>query len=152
MDPLLIEIPERFETERMIVRCSMPGDGPGVNAAIVESIAELRPWMPWAKEMPTVEESEAHSRRGYAKFHAREDLTYRGWLKASPETFVVGSGLHRMDWSVRRFEIGYFVRTSLAGRGYVSEIVRALEGLLTHPPVRGGGVLLTPELIVRGTS
>ncbi len=32
------------------------------------------------------------------------------------------------------------------------EIVRALEGLLTHPPVRGGGVLLTPELVVRGTS
>jgi DNA-binding LacI/PurR family transcriptional regulator len=32
------------------------------------------------------------------------------------------------------------------------EIVRALEGLLTHPPIRSGGVLLTPELIVRGTS
>jgi DNA-binding LacI/PurR family transcriptional regulator len=32
------------------------------------------------------------------------------------------------------------------------EIVRHLEGLLTHPPVRGGGVLLTPELVVRGSS
>jgi DNA-binding LacI/PurR family transcriptional regulator len=32
------------------------------------------------------------------------------------------------------------------------EIVRALEGLLTHPPVRSGGVLLGPELIVRGSS
>ena len=32
------------------------------------------------------------------------------------------------------------------------EIVRALEGLLGHPPVRAGGVLLTPELIVRGSS
>jgi len=32
------------------------------------------------------------------------------------------------------------------------EIVQALEGLLTHPPTRSGGVLLSPELIVRGTS
>ena len=32
------------------------------------------------------------------------------------------------------------------------EVVRALEGLLGHPPERLGGVLLTPELIVRGSS
>jgi len=32
------------------------------------------------------------------------------------------------------------------------EIVRALEGLLGHPPERLGGRLLTPELIVRGSS
>jgi DNA-binding LacI/PurR family transcriptional regulator len=32
------------------------------------------------------------------------------------------------------------------------EIVRALEGLLGHPPERSRGVLLTPELIVRGSS
>ncbi|QZY29432.1 LacI family DNA-binding transcriptional regulator [Nocardioides coralli] len=32
------------------------------------------------------------------------------------------------------------------------EIVRALEGLLGHPPVRRGGVLLEPELVVRGTT
>jgi DNA-binding LacI/PurR family transcriptional regulator len=31
-------------------------------------------------------------------------------------------------------------------------IVRALEGLLGHPPVRSGGVLLEPELVVRGSS
>jgi DNA-binding LacI/PurR family transcriptional regulator len=32
------------------------------------------------------------------------------------------------------------------------EIVRALEGLLGHPPVRRSGVLLEPELVVRGSS
>jgi LacI family transcriptional regulator len=32
------------------------------------------------------------------------------------------------------------------------EIVRALEGLLGHPPVRQENLLLTPELIVRGSS
>jgi LacI family transcriptional regulator len=32
------------------------------------------------------------------------------------------------------------------------EIVKALEGLLAHPPVVGPGVLLTPTLAVRGSS
>ena len=32
------------------------------------------------------------------------------------------------------------------------EVVRALEGLLGHLPVASHGVLLAPELIVRGTS
>ena len=32
------------------------------------------------------------------------------------------------------------------------EVVRALEGLLAHPPVSGRGVLLTPTLAVRGSS
>ena len=32
------------------------------------------------------------------------------------------------------------------------EVVKALEGLLGHPPVVGPGVLLTPELVIRGSS
>jgi RimJ/RimL family protein N-acetyltransferase len=128
MDPLLIEIPEQFESERMVIRIARPGDGAAVNEAIRESHAELKPWMPWAQAVPSVEESEAHGRRCHAKFHAREDLQYRGWLKGAG-TFAVGSGLHRINWDVPRFEIGYWVRTSLAGRGYVSEMVHALTRL-----------------------
>jgi RimJ/RimL family protein N-acetyltransferase len=128
MDPLLLNIPEEIETERLIVRVARPGEGAAVNEAIHESFAELQPWMPWAQTCPTPEETEAHGRRSHARFHAREDLTYRGWLKGS-DRFVVGSGLHRLDWSVPRFEIGYWVRTSMTGRGYACEVVGALTKL-----------------------
>ena len=40
--------------------------------------------------------------------------------------FVGGSGLHRIDWSIPRFEIGYWVRTSLAGHGYATEAARRI--------------------------
>ena len=33
MDPVLIEVPARIETERMILRCPMPGDGAVRNAS-----------------------------------------------------------------------------------------------------------------------
>lgn len=128
MDPLLLDIPEDIETERMIVRIARPGEGAAVNEAIRESFAELQPWMPWAKTCPTVEETESNGRRAHARFHAREDLTFRGWLKGT-DRFVVASGLHRFDWTVPRFEIGYWVRTSMTGKGYACEIVRALADL-----------------------
>lgn len=46
--------------------------------------------------------------------------------KATDE-FVGSSGLHRMDWSARSFEIGYWVRTSRSGEGLVAEAVRGIE-------------------------
>ena len=128
MDPLLLDIPEDIETERMIVRIARPGEGVAVNEAIRESFAELQPWMPWAQTCPTPEETESHGRRAHARFHAREDLTFRGWLKGT-DRFVVASGLHRFDWAVPRFEIGYWVRTSMTGKGYACEIVRAMARL-----------------------
>lgn len=39
---------------------------------------------------------------------------------------VGGSGLHRIDWSVPKFEIGYWCRTRFAGHGYITEAVRGL--------------------------
>jgi RimJ/RimL family protein N-acetyltransferase len=35
-------------------------------------------------------------------------------------------GLHRTDWSVPKTEVGYWIRSSEAGRGYASEGVNAL--------------------------
>jgi RimJ/RimL family protein N-acetyltransferase len=125
IDPLLIDIPEQFTTERLLIRTAMNGDGAALNEAIVESIAELRPWMPWAQSVPTPEESEAYSRRARSRFLLREDLPLRFFLKQTGQ-FVGSSGLHRIDWEVPKFEIGYWVRTSMAGRGYVTEAVGAI--------------------------
>ena len=36
------------------------------------------------------------------------------------------SGLHNIDWAVPRFEIGYWIRTSLSGQGYITEAVNAI--------------------------
>ncbi len=124
MNPLLMDIPESIESERLIIRAPRTGDGAAVNAAVRESIADLRPWMPWAKEIPTQEESEALVRRKQAEFMAREDLMLLMFLKDG--TYVGGSGLHRIDWAVPKFEIGYWVRSSLTGRGYMTEAVNAI--------------------------
>jgi Acetyltransferase (GNAT) domain len=39
--PILMDFPESFETERLLIRSPLPGDGPELHAAVRESIEEL---------------------------------------------------------------------------------------------------------------
>ena len=129
MEPILIDVPERIDTERLVLRSPRAGDGRLVNDAIAVSHAELAPWMPWAGTMPSVDESEAHCRRQQARFLLREDFVFfmfaRGASGGEGE-LLGGTGLHRIDWTVRKFEIGYWRKTGCHGRGFVTEAVRAV--------------------------
>ncbi len=127
LNPVLREIPEEFETERLLIRVPRAGDGVGLNEAIQESFEELRLWMPWAKERPSVEESEERSRLAYAKFLAREDITLR-LIHKETGLFLGSSGLHPRGWEVPKFEVGYWCRTRFQGQGYITEAVRGILG------------------------
>ncbi len=123
--PILLDFPDSFETERLIIRAPRAGDGQVVNDAVRESHDNLKPWMPWAQTIQEVDETEEIVRRGAVRWILREDL----WMllfRKSDGLYVGGSGLHRIDWSVPAFEIGYWVRTSLEGQGYISEAVAAI--------------------------
>jgi len=103
----------------------VPGDGVALNEAVVESIDQLKPWMPWAQTLPSVEQSELVCRQMAAHFVQRSDLPMF-ILERSTGRFIGGTGLHRFDWSVPRFEIGYWVRHSAQGGGLVTEAVQTL--------------------------
>ncbi|MBB6633152.1 GNAT family N-acetyltransferase [Cohnella thailandensis] len=121
-DPILLPIPESFESQRLIIRAPQWDDGIKVNEAIRESIEELRPWMPWAQQVPTAEESEVVSRQGRVHFLERSDMMLY-LLHKTTGRFIGSSGLHRIDWQARKFEIGYWIRTSSSGQGYMTEAV-----------------------------
>ena len=123
--PILLDIPDAFESERLLLRAPRSGDGEAINRAVHESLEELRPWMAWATEAPSLADSEEVVRRAAAKFQAREDFMLLLWDKANNE-LVGGSGMHRIDWGIPAVEIGYWVRTSMSGRGYITEAVNAI--------------------------
>jgi RimJ/RimL family protein N-acetyltransferase len=118
--PVLRDVPEVVETQRLTLRCPRAGDGVAVNAAVRESLPELRPWMRWAMEIPPVEETEANLRDAAAEFILRRSLRYLIFLKDA-NTLVGSSGLHHPNWDVPSFEIGYWARTCFAGQGYITE-------------------------------
>lgn len=125
MNPILRDFPDHFETERLLIRAPRFGDGAMLYQAVRESLEQLKPWMPWAHNELTAEGEETIVRRMCLNFMAREDLPLFLLKKDSGE-FVGGSGLHRFDWAVPRFEIGYWARTSCQGKGYISEAVTGI--------------------------
>jgi RimJ/RimL family protein N-acetyltransferase len=125
MNPVLLDLPEQWFTERLLLRPPRAGDGAELCRAVRESRPELKRWMSWAQKSSTVKQSEAFCREAGANFAARKDLALLLWLKDEP-VVVGGSGLHRIDWTIPKFEIGYWIRTRFTGQGYATEAVRAI--------------------------
>lgn len=125
MNPILLDFPDHFESARLLIRCPRAGDGAALHEAVIESLDELRPWMPWAAQPPSVADEEALARRAHARWLLREDLMLILLDKANGRV-LGGSGLHRIDWAVPRFEIGYWCRTSCVGRGLITESTNAI--------------------------
>ena len=127
LDPLLVDLPP-LTSQRLLLRAPCHGDGPALNEAVVESIDQLKPWMPWAQAQPTLEQSELVCRQMAAHFAQRSDLPFFIFERGSGR-LIGGTGLHRFDWSVPRFEIGYWVRRSEQGHGLITEAVQTLVRL-----------------------
>jgi RimJ/RimL family protein N-acetyltransferase len=123
--PVLLNLPMPVETPRLTLRPVMPGDGAAIHAAKAETWDKIHRWMPWAKEISRPEEDEEMARRAYAKFLLREDFMMVAVERVTGQLSVF-TGLHRFDWATRRFEIGYWARTSAQGRGLVTESTNAL--------------------------
>lgn len=125
MNPILKEFPEEFSTERLVIRMPRPGDGKVVYEAIMASINELKPWMPFAQKEQSEQDVEVNIRSAYISFLKREDLRLLVFLKETGE-FVASSGLHRIDWSIPKFEIGYWIDSRFSGKGYMTEAVKGI--------------------------
>jgi RimJ/RimL family protein N-acetyltransferase len=139
--PILLDVPESFDTERLTIRAPHFGDGALVNAAVAETFESLHQWMDWARRMPSVEESEEVVRIACSKFVAREEFLWRLFLN-STETLVGMSGIHPLDWSIPSFEIGYWCRKSFEAQGYITEAVKAITRF-------GFDVLNAERIIIR---
>lgn len=124
-DPLLLDIPTTLRGERVIVRLLEDPDAKALFEAIDASRDHLARWMPWATGHLSVDDSLRYIRRSHADWLLRTRFPV-GIVVADTGQLIGGSGLERIDWQVRHFEIGYWVRADAEGRGYVQETVHLL--------------------------
>lgn len=122
----LRDVPLEFVTDRLIIRAPMPGIGAELFESIQASLTELRPWLPWVHDPNLSPESvEAEARRAHARFLTRDDLRFHMFLRENGR-LIGGTGLHRINWSVPKFEIGYWVDSRHTGKGYAYETSKGL--------------------------
>lgn len=118
-------VPERLHTERLLLRRPIEGDGTALYGAIQASIQELKPWMTWASELLSEDSYHENLRRASARFDDRQELRYLIFDKHT-DMLIGSTGFHALDWRVPKAEIGYWVDTRYARRGFITEAVKAL--------------------------
>ncbi|HYX33772.1 MAG TPA: GNAT family N-acetyltransferase [Oligoflexus sp.] len=124
--PCLIELPMPLLTPRLTIRPPQAGDGLAFNTAINASREHLRRFLPWVDTSHhSIEESENYARLQHSKFLSRTDIILAIFDRQTHE-LLGGSGLHRVDWSLPKFEIGYWLHKDAVGQGLMSEAVNAI--------------------------
>jgi ribosomal-protein-serine acetyltransferase len=104
MNPILIDFPNQFTTERLLIRTPLSGDGKVVYESISSSIDELKEWLHFfAKNDHSEQSIEENLREANVKFIRREDLRLLIFDKETKQ-FIGLSGLNKPDWEIRKFE------------------------------------------------
>lgn len=127
-NPVLLDIPDHIETERLLLRAPRPGDGALLNASVIETLEILRQYpasMPWALEDQPVEKTEEFCRRAAASWVLRADFPMLFFRRDTGE-HAGNCGLHRFNWDTRVFEIGWWGRKRYQGQGLVTEAAAAM--------------------------
>ena len=123
--PTLIPLPTELRGERVTLRPLVPADGPAMIEAIDESRVELDAWMDWPPAMRTDDDGVDYCIRMAAAWLRRDSLNV-GIFDTATGRYLGNTGFHTVKWRLRAMEIGYWLRSSAVGKGYMTEAVALL--------------------------
>ncbi|MGK4580074.1 GNAT family N-acetyltransferase [Kitasatospora sp. HPMI-4] len=128
--PELLPLPGGFSLRRRTT-----DDAPGLNAAVTASLDHLRPWMAWARQRPSLEDTREMARAGVAAWDSGSDFMYLLGRDDRPGSVVGAFGLHGRI-GAGALEIGYWVAVDHVGRGLATTAAGALtEAALALPGI-----------------
>ena len=128
MNPDLLVLPSAVSGERIVLRPYRRGDGKALFAAICEDREHLSAFLPWVDRHRKVEDSETYARQAEAWWNLREDFPMA--IERVDGRLLGSVGIHRVDWSSKKAELGYWIRRSAVGSGYAREAVTLAVGIL----------------------
>ena len=99
-------------------------DGAALHEAAIESVWEVRPFMPWCRPDLTVDEGRRWIEAQVSAFAVRKVFEFV--ILAPDGRFLGGCGLNQIDEENHRANLGYWVRSSATGRGVATAAVRQL--------------------------
>lgn len=106
---------------RIKIRPYLPSDAEALYDAARESIAEVQPWMTWCHPNYAISDAEAWIE---ATINGRESNSFYDFAVLADEQYAGGCGINHINWVDRVANVGYWVRSSLAGRGIASMAAR----------------------------
>ena len=107
----------------LILRPLERGDRDAMYAAVMESIAEVSPWLPWCHRGYGIAETESFIESCITAWAQQAHFPF-GVFNASTGLYLGGTGLNHIERTNRIGCIGYWVRTSATRRGIAPKAVR----------------------------
>jgi len=134
MHKLLLDIPTRFESERLVLRCYQSGDGQWFYSMSQKNRDHLMRYESdnVIMNIKSGEDAEIIVRDLAADWIARKNF-FLGAFDKKTDEFVAQIYIGPVNWDLPEFEVGYFVDKDHEGKGYVTEAVRAtLKFIFEH--------------------
>jgi RimJ/RimL family protein N-acetyltransferase len=119
--------PEPFEMEltdeSILLRPYVEADAEHLYAAVRESIPEVSRWLAWCHENYSIDESRNFITARQLASQGDEWYSFAVFEKSS-EVFIGGVGINFVNRVHQFANLGYWVRTSAAGRGFATRATR----------------------------
>ena len=106
------------------IRFYQKGDVEAIHAAALESVADVYPWMAWCHARYTLDEA-----RQWVMLQielARQRKAFEFVIVGDADRLLGGCGINQINSMSQFANLGYWVRTSAAGRGVAPAAVRAV--------------------------
>lgn len=118
----------KLSTERLRLSTLRLDDADELLKAVNESLGALRRFpasLPWAKGEQNAQTSRKFCELACKSAEQQREFTF--FLRSLSGEPVGVIGLHRIDWRAKRFEIGFWARTSKTGQGFMAEAARGVS-------------------------
>lgn len=92
--------------------------------AIKESLSELNPWLPWATKDYDISASESFVREQITNFDKKSEYGFA--IMNGDNYFLGGCGINQIDENNHKANLGYWVRSSMSGKGIATKAVSKL--------------------------
>ncbi|HSI63618.1 MAG TPA: GNAT family protein [Candidatus Saccharimonadia bacterium] len=99
-----------------------PEDAEDICAAVLESIAEVHPWLPWCH--PGYEIAETHAWLGSTIASWNEGRSFEFCIRTASGEYVGGSGINSLHDAHPMANLGYWIRTSQTRKGHATRATR----------------------------
>jgi RimJ/RimL family protein N-acetyltransferase len=131
MNKFLLDIPERIETERLYLRAYKAGDGPMYYAAGIRNREHLAEFESGniLMHLKNEEHAEAVVRELAADWMAR-NCFFIGIFEKATDEWAGQVYVAPTNWELPEFFIGYVADVDCEGKGYISEAVNGVLGML----------------------
>lgn len=111
--------------DKIVIRPLALTDAPKMVEAISESLPELKKFMPWSHFPQTVDNQRSRIVDCIHNYWLGTDYTL-GIFGATTQSCLGSTGFHRRTLNARGLEIGYWIRSSVAGKGIATASTRSL--------------------------